>query len=85
MDSSKALDCYAERRDLLNGFLFEYALLADENPELTELLTFDAYVQFCFSYFSLAEQRTLSEPLRQELRRLREHMPLPVPTVLRGP
>lgn len=77
MDPSKALDYFTSRRDLLSGFLHEYALLLDEQPELTDLLSFEAYVQFSFSYYLAGEQQRGHEQLRQEIRRLREHLPLP--------
>jgi len=83
MDPSKALDSYATRRDLLSGFLLEYTLLLDECPELTDLFSFEAYVQFCFSFFTTNEQRHDNERLRREISLLRDHLPLPIPERLR--
>ncbi|MGI4832173.1 MAG: hypothetical protein ACRYFK_01805 [Janthinobacterium lividum] len=82
MDTSHALDHYPERRDLLGGFLLEYSLLATENPELTKLLGFEAYAQFCFSFFALRQQRSHQTNLSQQLKLLREHLPLPLPAAL---
>ncbi|NML64357.1 hypothetical protein HHL22_03980 [Hymenobacter sp. RP-2-7] len=82
MDTSHALDHYPERRDLLNGFLLEYSLLTTESPELTELLSFEAYAQFCFSFFALRQQRSQQAGISQQLKLLREHLPLPVPATL---
>ena len=72
MDFSKGLDLYASRRDLLSSFLLEYTLLTEECPELTDLLSFDAYVQYCFSYYANIEQHSDAERLLQELRQMRE-------------
>jgi hypothetical protein len=83
MDPSKALDFFATRRDLLSGFLLEYTLLLDERPELTDLFSFEAYVQFCFSYFATHEQRHDNERLQREISLLRDHLPLPIPEELR--
>lgn len=77
MDPSKALDLYASRRDLLSSLLSEYTLLADECPELTDLLTFDAYVQYCFAFYTTIEQHADAERLLLELRRMREQLTLP--------
>lgn len=82
-DPSKALDLFVTRRDLLSGFLLEYSLLLDERPELTNLFSFDAYVQFSFAYYAASEQRLGHERLQQEIKRLREHLPLPLPESLR--
>lgn len=83
MDPSKALDLFSTRRDLLSGFLLEYSMLLDEHPELTDLLSFEAYVQFSFSYYVAGEQRLSTERLQQEIKRLRDHLPLPIPDALR--
>ena len=77
MDPSKALDFYASRRDLLSSFLLEYSLLANECPELTDLLTFDAYVQYCLAFYTTIEQHADIGRLLQELRRMREQLTLP--------
>lgn len=76
MDSSNALDYFTNRRDLLNGFLFEYGLLLDEQPEITDLLSFEAYVQFSFSYYVTGEQRLEHEHLLQEIKWLHDYLPI---------
>lgn len=83
MDPSKALDFFATRRDLLSGFLFEYTLLLDERPEITDLFSFEAYVQFYFSFFATHEQRLDNERLQREISRLRDHLPSALPNTLR--
>lgn len=77
MDPSKALDLYASRRDLLSSFLVEYTLLTDECPELTDLLTFDAYVHYCLAFYTAIEHNADAERLLLELRRIREQLTLP--------
>lgn len=76
MDPSKALDLFSNRRDLLSSFLLEYGMLLDEQPNLTDLFSFEAYVQFSFIYYVAGEQRQGHERLQQEIRRLRDHLPL---------
>lgn len=83
MDSSKALDLFVNRRDLLSSFLLEYGILLGEQPELTNVLSFEAYVQFSFGYYVAGEQRQSHERLQQEIQRLRDHLPLPVPESMR--
>ena len=53
MDFSKTFDQYTNRRDLLRGFLDEYLLLAEEQPDLAAQFTFSAFVNFSFAYFKM--------------------------------
>ncbi|MGI4832990.1 MAG: hypothetical protein ACRYFK_05955 [Janthinobacterium lividum] len=78
MDTSKALDFFATRRNLLSGFLLEYTFLLDKHPELTDFFSFESYVQFCFSFFITHEQRHGSERLQWEISCLRDHLLLPI-------
>lgn len=76
MDSSKALDHYTARRDLLRGFLDEYTLLAREHPEVAEQLSFDGFVHFSFTYFGLSRQEEALAGLQEELTRVRNTIPI---------
>lgn len=76
MDSSNTFDHYTTRRDLLRSFLEEYALLAQEHPEVAEQLSFDGFVQFSFAYFRLGRQAEGILGLQEEVTRLRNLLPL---------
>jgi hypothetical protein len=75
MDPSKSLDHYANRRDLLRGFLDEYKLLSKEVPEVAAQLSFGSFVDFSFAYFRISEQTGGVERLGQELTRVRQQLP----------
>ena len=76
MDISNSFDNYPNRRDLLRGFLEEYMLLAEEQPELVEQLSFDAYVHFSFAYYRLNQQAEGISRLQEELVRVRRLLPI---------
>ncbi|RZK28446.1 MAG: hypothetical protein EOO61_22050, partial [Hymenobacter sp.] len=66
MDSSLALDHFSERRNLLRGFLNEYSLLCCQYPALTNMLTFDAYVQYCLGFFAVRQRHAHYADLDQQ-------------------
>ncbi len=74
MDASKLFDHYANRRDLLRGFLDEYQLLHNEAPEVTDMLSFDAFVAFSFSYFQTAQQHENAEQRKEQLQQVRKSL-----------
>ena len=75
MDASKSLDHYENRRDLLRGYLLEYALLQQEASDVAAQLSFEAFVQFSFAYFRIGEQTGGVERLEAKLERVRERLP----------
>ncbi|MVN77814.1 hypothetical protein GO988_15895 [Hymenobacter sp. HMF4947] len=75
MDISQSLDHYANRRDLLRAYLYEYDLLQKEAPEVAEHLSFDAYVHFSFAYYRITEQTEGVERMETVLERVRRQIP----------
>lgn len=67
MDFSKSFDQYTNRRDLLRGFLDEYLLLAEEQPDLVAQFTFNAFVNFSFAYFKLGRSAEQLGNMHQQL------------------
>lgn len=67
MDFSKSFDQYTNRRDLLRGFLDEYLLLAEEQPELAAQFTFSAFVNFSFAYFKLGRSTEQFGSMHEQL------------------
>lgn len=72
MDFSKSFDHYTNRRDLLRGFLDEYLLLAEEQPDLAAQLTFSAYVNFSFAYFKMGRTTEQLGTMHKQLVQLSE-------------
>ena len=67
MDFSKSFDHYTNRRDLLRGFLDEYLLLAEEQPDLAAQFTFNAFVNFSFAYFKMGRSTEQLGNMHQQL------------------
>ena len=74
MDASKSFDHYANRRDLLCSYLAEYQLLTQEAPEVTSCLSFEAFVQFSFTYFRIAQEKEGAEQRKDRLQQVRKSM-----------